>query len=1067
MLDWIHFSPGRGPALFRRRIPVTFPFSRFLLRTVAAIVTATLLVVGGAIWRLSHGPVSVGFLAPYLQDALSYGESGLQASVEDAILTWSRSERTLEIRALDVALRDATGVEVARVPDMALTLSVPALLEGRVAPTAIDLAGVEARVTRDESGRFDLGFGAPPEVAPGPEGSGSTTTFLSLLTRSSAPGGNLAYLRRVSIVAADVTLFDEPSGILWRAPRSDLILWRDANGLRADVTLNVETGQRTARVVANARIDRETLRADVAARFEQLDPGDIAHKVDGLKVLTGVSLPLSGTLTFVVGADRKLSAMSFDAMAMDGRVGVPDLFPDPIPVGRISTRGRIDDTFKTIEIDELAIDSAGAAIKAKGVVSLAGGFGVTADGELRNLAVDRLGVYWPRSAARNAREWILRNVRGGTVPTAKFQVKLAPADLASGRVPADALVLDFGLAGSTVDYLNPMPKLTEVTATAHLTSRQLDIAVSHGKAGPLDLSEGTITITGLSERDQVAEIRFTTRGMNADVLALIDNPPLALVSKLGIKPSSVGGTTTVRTRLRVPLENKLTFDDIGVSAEADLVGVTIPAVYENINLSNGNLSLQADTKRLEVKGTAALNDVPVNLRWAEQFALQGPFSSRYEVNGTIDDAGRKALGFDTGTLVTGPVVTDMAIDANAKGQARIRLGLDLAKAKLDVPDIHWSKEAGIAGRAEASITTDPGQPLIADIVAKAGDLEAAGKVALRQGSFVSADVKRLDFAGNRVAGRIERRADGVYVADLSGAQADLKPFLDDAFKAAPVDPNPTGPNIIALLRFDRATLDENSPLDQLDARLELRAGKLRDLEAKAALPHNGTLSARIKPEAKVRRVSLQASDASFVMRYLGIAETRGGTLALEGEFQDDQHGAPIKARAKIDNITIVDAPILARLLAVGSFQGLAALLTGQGISFTRVDLPFTMVGSKLNFEDARAYGSALGLTMEGTIDTSNDALSISGTLVPAYAINSLLGNIPLLGPLIVGRQGEGIFGVTYRIDGLISSPGVFVNPLSALAPGFLRRLFELQASANPQPDPPAVVTTPLPPPNQQ
>jgi hypothetical protein len=76
---------------------------------------------------------------------------------------------------------------------------------------------------------------------------------------------------------------------------------------------------------------------------------------------------------------------------------------------------------------------------------------------------------------------------------------------------------------------------------------------------------------------------------------------------------------------------------------------------------------------------------------------------------------------------------------------------------------------------------------------------------------------------------------------------------------------------------------------------------------------------------------------------------------------------------------------------------------------------------------------------------ADNVLDLEGTIVPAYTINSILGEVPLLGPLIVGRKGEGIFGFTYRISGGADNPDVAVNPLSALAPGFLRRLFEFDS----------------------
>jgi hypothetical protein len=62
-------------------------------------------------------------------------------------------------------------------------------------------------------------------------------------------------------------------------------------------------------------------------------------------------------------------------------------------------------------------------------------------------------------------------------------------------------------------------------------------------------------------------------------------------------------------------------------------------------------------------------------------------------------------------------------------------------------------------------------------------------------------------------------------------------------------------------------------------------------------------------------------------------------------------------------------------------------------------------------------------------------------VVPAYTLNAVFGNIPLLGPLLTGEKGSGIFAATYRMKGKIENPDVTINPLATLAPGFLRGLF--------------------------
>jgi hypothetical protein len=95
-------------------------------------------------------------------------------------------------------------------------------------------------------------------------------------------------------------------------------------------------------------------------------------------------------------------------------------------------------------------------------------------------------------------------------------------------------------------------------------------------------------------------------------------------------------------------------------------------------------------------------------------------------------------------------------------------------------------------------------------------------------------------------------------------------------------------------------------------------------------------------------------------------------------------------------------------------------------------------------------GPSLGLTGAGSYDIPRDNLDIDGVVAPSPMLNlSMLGSIPVLGDLLVSRRGEGVFGMTYSINGHAGEPRVGVNPVSALTPGILRRIFE----PAPQPEP--------------
>jgi hypothetical protein len=169
---------------------------------------------------------------------------------------------------------------------------------------------------------------------------------------------------------------------------------------------------------------------------------------------------------------------------------------------------------------------------------------------------------------------------------------------------------------------------------------------------------------------------------------------------------------------------------------------------------------------------------------------------------------------------------------------------------------------------------------------------------------------------------------------------------------------------------------------------------------------------------------------------------------------------------------------LARLFTAGSLGGLANLMQGQGIVVDTLEVPYSSRNGVISVHDVRATGPALGVTADGYIDRPKNSIALKGSLVPLFGINSVLGNIPLLGNLLTSKEGEGVFGMTYSVTGNADEPSVSVNPLSALAPGILRRIFEgkmpnaSQAPSNapkPAPAPPPAIapaptspTTPTP-----
>jgi hypothetical protein len=170
----------------------------------------------------------------------------------------------------------------------------------------------------------------------------------------------------------------------------------------------------------------------------------------------------------------------------------------------------------------------------------------------------------------------------------------------------------------------------------------------------------------------------------------------------------------------------------------------------------------------------------------------------------------------------------------------------------------------------------------------------------------------------------------------------------------------------------------------------------------------------------------------------------GGTLDVKATFDDTANNNPMTGEVIIRDYRIVDAPALNQLVGDMTLARLQEALQGDGLAFSKFSAPFVMRKGVVDIKNVKATGLSLGYTAKGKIYTYKEVIDIEGTVIPVYALNSVLGNIPIIGTLLTGtEEGSGIFAATYKMKGPLENPEVKVNPLSVLTPGILRNFFGL------------------------
>ena len=242
------------------------------------------------------------------------------------------------------------------------------------------------------------------------------------------------------------------------------------------------------------------------------------------------------------------------------------------------------------------------------------------------------------------------------------------------------------------------------------------------------------------------------------------------------------------------------------------------------------------------------------------------------------------------------------------------------------------------------------------------------------------------------------------------------------------------------LKIKKVYIDDINYMNNLNGNINFDKNKIGNLKLESTFPNNKKINLSIKTINKSETVTRLFSSypKPLIKRYDFIKGFEEGFL----DFYSSKKNGVSNSVLIIDNFKIKEVPIFAKLLSLASLQGIADLLTGEGIRFTDFEMSFSKNGSLTTIDELYAIGPAVSILMNGYIE-SKRLISLRGTLVPATTINRSISSIPLLGKILIGdKSGEGVFGVSFKIKGHPKDLKTVVNPIKTLTPRFITRTLE-------------------------
>lgn len=781
---------------------------------------------------------------------------------------------------------------------------------------------------------------------------------------------------------------------------------------------------------------------------------------------------IGGSITPPTGAD--------ESWRIEGQtLAVSQFGPDrpkqkPIGVDKALLEARFSAKDVKFTLERLELTGPELDVKMKGDAWVTdAGPHVRLDARVGRMPATSVVRLWPSPVAAPARAWFIHNLQGGTLEQGSLALDFDPAAIEAirqNRPPPDQSVrLDFTLSNASASVLPGIPPLSAIDGAGVVTGRTSSFIATRGamEVAPhqkLALVEGSFSVPDADLRPTPAAVNVRMTGSLDTLADLFDREALKPYVQLPIDATTVRGQVDGRLAIDLKLGPNTTPDDTTVRASAMLTNFSVDRLVGKEKLDAATLNLTAERGTMRASGQGRMFGAPASIE------LRKPSTGPTEavVGMSIDDAARAKLGINFGPALTGPIGARMTAVLGQTDKVQAQVEIDFSRAAVDNLLPGYVKAAGRPAKASFQLISSAEGLDLDQFVFDGGTAYAKGALKLdAAGAFQTARLSQL-----RLSPGDEMRLDAEQTREtlklvVRGNTVDARPLLKLASTgvggAAGRESASSSKDVDVDLRATLVTGNNKQALSGVEMKLARRGGSVRQFQLSGKFGREAVMGTMVRAANNgPPQINVTTRDGGALLSFFDFYKRmEGGQLVFLAQIVDGKVDGMISVR----DFIVRNEPALRRLVT----EGVAARdRSGQmkidttAAAFTKMQVNFSRGDGRIEMRDGVIYGAQVGTTMEGWIDTLNDRVSMTGTFVPAYGVNNLFSKIPIFGVILGGGSNEGLFGVNYRISGPASAPVLTINPLSAIAPGFLRKIFGASEAGGqyPQPEPAA---PPLPP----
>jgi hypothetical protein len=762
----------------------------------------------------------------------------------------------------------------------------------------------------------------------------------------------------------------------------------------------------------------------------------------------------------------------YDIRSAGGWLGADPPIHQRITIDDWRARGFLAPERGRVALNQFVLRAGGGEVSAQGdIADMTGAMQARLDGKISPMSADTFKALWPSILAPKSREWVGRHLLRGNLQGGTFRVASGGSVSGTDWTPGAPQRVSLAIEGSdlAVSVLDGWPTLEVPRGLLRQEGNTLEItapdaAMTAADGRRIALKGGSLNIDISQPLPRTGHFAFKAQGPLSLALEMVDQDPINALQGSSASLAGIDGKVDAQLTLSMPLGEVPKAGEVKVEGKARITEGRLKQAVGPHDVTGANVAVDLTGTAIEAKGEMLINGVLAKANWQHVFGATPDKQPPLRILASLDNSDRTQLGFELNELVQGEVGLEVLVSHNANNERSVQVRTDLVNAEVFLDSVAWRKPKGRPSIFQFDVIKGTGQlptelhnvKLVGDNVAVEGWMGIGPDHKLREFRFPQFS---LNVIGSlNVTGRL--RPDHVWEVTAKGTTYDGRDIFRSFFDVGRAQEQPDKNKPGLDLRADIDTVVGFSDTSMRDVRLQLRkrGNKMVGLEVRGKLEGGKPFNAVLRGEGNEARVlRADAADAGLLFKVVGFYPNAfGGQMNLEVNL-DGQGPADRNGTLWARDFYVLGDPILSEVLqnadnTPNSSQGKRGrTVVREKFDFDTMRIPFSIGHGQFVMNGASIKGPLVGATLRGKVDFRSQRIEVGGTYVPLSGLNSALAPIPLLGPVLTGLGGEGIFGITFAIQGSLASPQVIVNPFALVTPGIFREIMQLT------PDDPRVV----------